>query len=439
MSPARLIVLALVVVARPGAIHAAVQDLGKREQLILNALDTNSDGTISCQELATFLNPVVIKMLRDQGVEPNRTSHVPACGPRNGPAPAPADEARRSPEKNYEEFFRGLIQGALNAATSLGPSYDAIAPAEILELERAHLPEPLVGRFSDLLPALNEASAGGESWTDTLAKWIQIRQSFLDDASIGKPAKLSWTNHGAGDETIAPGDVTRVFTINAAVILNPPVEWTLSTNVHVRPVAAYEVDLESNASATDQIVTRIGLSSVIVRDDSTAAFSSHVIDWTFDYYTNRDYSARVFGTTFQYTPNYRQIGIGQYLGHGAVVDFRWRPYVGVVWNHVTSADDVAAYKKETSFTHGFARFTGEIRLTGRGKITPEFRLWHGDRVAADGTLTHWQTQQSIEGRLALVQSAGVDRASLTLTWTHGRDSPDFLLEKSTVLALGIKF
>ena len=40
----------------------------------------------------------------------------------------------------------------------------------------------------------------------------------------------------------------------------------------------------------------------------------------------RNISARragdVFGTTFQYTPNYRQIGIGQYLDRGATVDFR---------------------------------------------------------------------------------------------------------------------
>jgi hypothetical protein len=189
-----------------------------------------------------------------------------------------------------------------------------------------------------------------------------------------------------------------VFQIKAAVILNPPKEWTLSKNVHVRPVAAYEVDVESDTPAKDQIVTRIGLSSVIVRNDSTAPFSSHIIDWTFDYSTNRGYKATVLGTTVQYTPNYRQIGIGQYFGHGATVDFRWRPYVGVVWSDVNHADDVAAYQKLKSFTHGFVHFAGEIRLTGYGKITPEFKLWHGDRTAADGTFTHWQTQRSVEGR-----------------------------------------
>ena len=204
-------------------------------------------------------------------------------------------------------------------------------------------------------------------------------------------------------------------------------------------MAAYEVDVQSNAPDKDQIVTRVGLSSVLVRKSSTAPFSSHVIDWTFDYSTNRSYKATVLGTTLQYTPNYRQIGIGHTLGHGATVDFRWRPYVGLVWSDVKHADDVVAYQKLTRFTHEFVRLTGEIRLTGRGKITPELKLWHGDRTAADGTSTHWQTQESVQGSVALSQAKGVDRASLTLTWTHGRDSPDFLLEKSVVVALAIKF
>jgi hypothetical protein len=39
----------------------------------------------------------------------------------------------------------------------------------------------------------------------------------------------------------------------------------------------------------------------------------------------------------------------QYLGHGAPVDFRWRPYIRVVWSDVKNADDVAAYPEAQQF------------------------------------------------------------------------------------------
>ena len=211
MSCSRMLLAVLVIAACPTASWASGQDLGKREQLILHVLDTNGDQIISCQELAAFLNPAVIQALRNQGVEPRVTSRVPACGPRTKPGPTPENLPDRSPEQNYEEFFRELIKSALNTATSVSAD-DAVEPREILELEGTPLPSPLTGTIGDLLPTLSGPIAnGGESWVDVLAKWIQVRQSFLDDAGIGKPAKLSWTNHGAGDETLDPGDPSHVF------------------------------------------------------------------------------------------------------------------------------------------------------------------------------------------------------------------------------------
>jgi hypothetical protein len=49
-------------------------------------------------------------------------------------------------------------------------------------------------------------------------------------------------------------------------------------------------------------------------------------------------------------------------------------------------------------------------------------------------------QRLLETRLILSQSAkGVERASLALTMTYGRTSPDFLNERKTVVGLAAKF
>src|SRR5207249_3163954 len=119
---------------------------------------------------------------------------------------------------------------------------------------------------------------------------------------------------------------------------------------------------------------------------------------TFDYKTDRSYDARVFGTTIQYMPTYRAIGIGQYLGRGAPIDFRWRPYVGLVWEKVKAPGSVDAYAKLTSFTHEFIRTTGEIKLWDYWKITPEVTVWHGSRTKADGSISHWQALSTAEFR-----------------------------------------
>jgi hypothetical protein len=421
---------------------AASQDrLAPRDQLILQTLDANGDGMISCEELAAFLDPIVVKTLRAQGIEPRVTSSVSPCGARQVPGPAPDATEPRAPDKNYAEFLRGLIRSALNTATSVSDSDDAVAPGEIAELTQASLPAPLAGTFSDLLPRTPGANGpAAEAWTDTLEKWVNIRQSFLDEQGIGKPAKISLTDHGQHDETLDAGDPSRVYQVKAAVVMAPQFEWAVWRNVYIRPVAAYEVDISSDAPEKDQIVHRVGISSVIVRNDSAAAFSSHLVDLTFDYSTNRGYKASVYGATLQYTPNYRRIGIGQYLAHGALVDFRWRPYIGVVWSHVSDADDVVAYQKEKNFAHEFVRVTGELKVTDRIKVTPEAKLWRADRTTADGQLNQWQTLRSLESRVVLSQSSkGVDRASLALTFTDGRDEPAFLNEQTTVVSLAVKF
>lgn len=140
--------------------------------------------------------------------------------------------------------------------------------------------------------------------------------------------------------------------------------WAASRRVSLRPVAAYEIDVTSNAPEKDQIVRRVGLSSLLMRRDSTAPLEScHRLDARL--LDNRGYHAKVRGSTLQYPPNYREVGIGRYLGHGAPVDFRWRPYIGVVCSDVKNAADVGAYQKLSIFHTRIHATGGEIRLTGR--------------------------------------------------------------------------
>lgn len=420
---------------------AFAQALGPREQLILRALDANGDLLISCPELAAFLNPVITTQLREMGIEPRSAKVVSPCGSRQDPGPAPDDDDGRSPEENYEEYFRGLLQGALNAASSVSGTDEAVAPVEIVELEKKALPTPLSATLADVLPDSQETPTrtDGKAWTDVLEEWVNIRQSFLDEKGIAKPAKITFTDHADDDETLDATHAHRIYALQTAIVLTPPFVFELSDYIEFAPVFALEMNIASNKPALDLIVHRFGVTSMIVRKDSTAPFSSHLIDVTFDYSTNRGYKASVVGATAQYTPQYRAIGIGQYLGRGATVDFRWRPYVGIVWNDVRDADVVKAYQEQSSFTHWYTKFAGELKITDHLKITPEWTIWRGDREASEGILERWQNHRTIEGRLVLSQSKGVDRASLTLTFNWGRSSPAFENEHSRVVSLAVKF
>src|SRR4030095_15873528 len=98
-------ICAATVAATPAYAQARRPELSPAQQLILRTLDSNADQLISCQELATFLNPVVVARLRDLGIEPKTAKDVPACGSRLTPAPATDDDDGRSADENYEEYF----------------------------------------------------------------------------------------------------------------------------------------------------------------------------------------------------------------------------------------------------------------------------------------------------------------------------------------------
>lgn len=438
MTRTRTIFLACFV-ASSGVAHA--QTLGPREQLILRSLDADEDQRISCPELAAFLNPAIQTLLREMGIEPRSAKSVPPCGSRQAPGPAPNDADGRSADENYEEYFRELIQGALGAANSVPNTDDWVAPGEIGELEGKSFDPPLTGTLADVLPDSPDTPTrdDGKAWTDVLEDWVNIRQSFLDEKGIGKPAKITFTDYADDDETLDTGDARRVYAVQTAIVLTPPFVFEATDYLEFSPVFAFEMNLSSDKPESDLIVHRFGFTSMFVRKDSTAPFSSHLFDVTFDFSTNRGYEASVVGATAQWTPQYRAIGIGQYLRRGATLDFRWRPYVGVVWNDVRNADVVQAYQEQTSFTHWYTKLAGELKITDRVKVTPEWTIWRGDRQVSEDVIERWQSHGTLETRLVMSQSRGVDRASLTFTLNWGRNSPAFQNEHSRVVSLAVKF
>jgi len=387
------------------------QTITPRQRVVLQLVDQNGDDLISSDELQDFLHKALSQRALQAGlaVGPNRTT--------------------------FERYVRSVRDSALNGSSADGN--DTISPTEIAALERVPLPPPFGGTMKDLLPPAPKQS-GTSSWTDQLSDWLDIRQSFLDDQQIGKPAKISLTNHAPDDETVDEGKPRRVWAIDASAVLDGFVEWNPRGSWYVRPIVGYEMHVSSNTPSKDQVVHRIGVQTDVTRAPSKT-FESHSFRATFDYSTDRSYDAAVFGATVEYTPNATSLGIGRYLGHGRTVDFRWRPYVGFVSGHVQAAGGVSAYADLTNFFHEFVRLSGEVKIGSRGLITPEITIWHGQRTDETGAVTHWQQLSSLDARLVLSESGGKERASVGVSFKFGRESPDFKKEKEVVLALAFKF
>jgi hypothetical protein len=391
------------------AIAQAPKGPTPRERIVLGLIDTNGDGKISLEELETFLSAALLA----------RASHI---GLTIGADPA--------------QFQRLVHLGSIKMlGGSSADGNQTIEGREIDLLEQQSLPPPFSGTVADLLPAL-ASKPSGVAWTDTLAKWLRIRQSFLDDQSIGKPAAISLTNHSRDDETVEAGKPRREWKVDASAVLDGFYEWHHGDQWYVRPVVGYEAHITSDDPTSDQITHRVG---VQIDDVAPSGTGAQTLRATFDYGTDRTYASAVFGSTAEYTFDAYALGIGRYIAHGAAIDFRWKPSFGITTGHVKSAGTVDAYKMLTNFAHEFVKLTGEVRLGPRGLLTPETTIWHGERTDANGVVSHWQVVGSLDNRWVLSESKGKERASFDLSLTLGRDSPTFKMAKSFEAAFAFKF
>jgi hypothetical protein len=379
-------------------------------------IDLNGDGIIVKAELKLFLERTLQARLAAVGFSAKPTS----------------------PE--FIAYVREQTNSVFNNANVNDPlDQDEILPNEVAAMNSTSLNDPLSGTIADLLPATPPTPPAKKSWTEHLESWVDIRQSFLDEQAVGKPAKASFTTQAKSDETVDEGDPRRVGSVQAAIVVAPAWEWTPASRFSMSPVVAYEAKIVSNKPADDLVVHRVGFQGVLRRELMTSPFSSHIFDVTFDYRTDRGYDAKVYGATVQYSPTWRKIGIGQYVRRGAAIDFRWRPYVGVVWGDVKEPGVVEAYAEMDDFTYPFLRLGGELKLSERLLVTPEATFWRGERTDSGGDTSRGDRIGSLSIRLILSKSDDGERASVELGLKQGRDLPNFEFEKSLEIALAFKF
>lgn len=306
----------------------------------------------------------------------------------------------------------------------------------------ARLDPPLPAFLKDLLPFSIEKPAprpvppAGKSFLQRLDEKISVRQSFLDERGIGRPATFSWTSFGDSDETLEEDRDQSKFEIRGAVTLEPysfPTAEIASFRFASNPVFVYEVDSSSeDKDKRNSIIHRVGLQSVLYRTLRTG----HNFDLTVDYTTDRDYRSELIGLTFQYTPNAFDIGLGQYLPRPSLqaatspVYFRWRPFLGLTAAEVRDPGDIESLQDRKDVSNGFFRVLGEVLIGSRVKITPEANLvWELENENefhdAYGIAAQWLFDPN-------------ERLSLVLSYDYGESAPTFKQRDVFKVALGLK-
>lgn len=313
---------------------------------------------------------------------------------------------------------------------------------ELDRLLNARLDPPLPPFLKDLLPFRIEKPApppvppAEKSFLQRLDEKISVRQSFLDERGIGRPATFSWTSFGESDETLEEDRDQSKFEIRGAVTLEPysfPTAEIASFRFASNPVFVYEVDSSSeDKDKRNSIIHRVGLQSVLYRTLRTG----HNFDLTVDYTTDRDYRSELIGLTFQYTPNAFDIGLGQYLPRPSLqaatspVHFRWRPFIGLTAAEVRDPGDIESLQDRKDVSNGFFRVLGEVLIGLRVKITPEANLvWEleNDNEFHDayGIAAQWLFDPN-------------ERLSLVLSYDYGESAPTFKKRDVFKVALGLK-
>jgi hypothetical protein len=377
------------------------------EAAAFNAIDTNHDDVITKDELRRFL----AALLR---------GHAIGAGIVEAP--------------DFQVYIDDLAERGLNFSLTPGDIVRRDRFGLLLQLDLT----PIAKTLRDMLVARDQSAPPTSSWVDTLADWIDVRQSFLEQQGIGKPAKISLMNRGGDDETVKTGDPRRIWSIQSAVVFNSVADLRFG-RISLTPTAAYEFNVTSNTPAKDQIAHRLGVTAIVRRRIPTGPFPTHMVQATVDYKTDRRYDARVWGATVQYTPFWRQIGIGRYLRHGAPVDFRWQPEFGWVHGNVDKPGGISSFQQMADFDNLFGRLTGELRLGPRWRVTPQISFWHTDQTQRSGaTLQDATNVRSLASRWILSQSKKQE-SSFEVSVTGGRDAPDFKRQQLFQTAFGFKF
>jgi hypothetical protein len=286
--------------------------------------------------------------------------------------------------------------------------------------------------FKTLLPKAAPPAPQGEHIADRLAKWLQIRQSFLDEKLVEKPATVSFSTFGRSDETVEAGARRNQWSLAAAVIVRPTAWVATTTRWEVYPVLAYEAALSSGLKKdVDSITHRVGAAGSWLNGTATVA---HAFSATFDYNTDHEYASTVLGGTAQYTPGVPAIGVGRFTDLAPNISFTWRPYLGLTFGDVRSTGERTDLKDKVNFTDLYGTIGSKLVFSTHAAVITEVSVSRQLREAEE---THGLLESSFN--LYITPENSKTPVSLQLSGALGRKSPAFKKQQVAKVALAFKF
>jgi hypothetical protein len=286
--------------------------------------------------------------------------------------------------------------------------------------------------FKTLLPKPGAPAASTVPFAERLATWLQIRQSFLDEKLVEKPATLSYATFAASDATVDTGAKRTQWSVAAAMVVRPGSLVMTPGNWELYPVAAYEASLSSGLKKDlDSVTHRVGLAGSWLNGSASVA---HAVTATFDYNTDRSYASTVLGATLQYTPGIAAAGIGRFRDLTPNVSATWRPSAGFTFGEVKDKGTRTDLADRVDFSDLYAKIGSKLVFATRAAIISEatvFRQLRGDaktRGLAESSFNLYITPENSKTPV-----------SLQLSGSIGRKSPAFKKQQAAKLALAFKF
>jgi hypothetical protein len=286
--------------------------------------------------------------------------------------------------------------------------------------------------FKTLLPKAAAVPPAPTPVGERLATWLQIRQAFLDEKLVEKPATLSFSTADLSDETVDAGARRNQWSIAAAVILKPSKWVKTTTRWELYPILAYEAALSSGLKKdTDSITHRVGVAGSWLNRTATVA---HGFSATVDYNTDRSYASTVVGGTLQYTPAVPSASIGRFVDLAPKVAFTWRPYLGFTFGDVRNEADRTDLRDRVDFSDLYGKVGSKLVFATRAAVITEMSMFRQLRGARK---TYGLLESSF--KLYIPPENSKTPVSLQLSGAIGHKSPVFKKQQSAKVAIAFKF
>jgi hypothetical protein len=286
--------------------------------------------------------------------------------------------------------------------------------------------------FKALLPKGPATPSKPVPFADRLGKFLQIRQSFLDDKLVEKPATISFSTLDVSDETLEKDAERMQWSIAAAAVFKPNVLVLSTDRWEVYPVLAYEAAVSSGLKTDVNAIThRGGFAGSWLND--TASFA-HAFTATVDYGTDHRYAADVWGGTIQYSPSWGAAAIGRFTDVAGPVRFTWRPYIGFTFGDVVNKGERTGLDDKVDFSDFYAKVGSKLLFSTHAALINDVTFFHQFRGAKN---PHGLFESAFN--IYITPEDSKTPVSLQLSGAVGRKSPLFKKQQSAKVALALKF